>query len=248
MDRYLTFGDKNTVILYKDFDELFSDYTQYIDSKEAILADKEVSELQGSEQYPQFGGIRAQTVTKFFINPSLNEAPNQLLTALNKRFLDFQLVRAEVILMCSDQTINSILPTHVYLLSNGEYDYSVAPPMFKIFFRQLKQKNIRFARRRRRRKFITRSWFIFQQFTLESKKISKKKKSFFYILSFQQFFRLSMIRNFAMSLRDNNDNDSYNTPAKSKLVSCLRSELGTIRSLCVKLISTQRQCKFRALE
>lgn len=226
------YGNTQSVAVAETISSEIDKQEIYAGHRESFFFDNEVFDLQGSEQTEQFGGIGVQSVIKFSINPALAEAPAALLTTLNKRQLDFQSVRAEVMIMCFDQSINNILATHVYLLGNGEYDYSVTPPTIKSLYHALKRRRIKLVGKRHRRKLMIRNWFLFNDDGDRGKMFTLKRHGFLHYLMLSQFYRWSLGRLLALT----NDESTIKIPSRQEFFSKLRTEFGTFRTLQLRML------------
>lgn len=176
-----------------------------------------------SKQFSHFlKNLAIKTTAKFAINPSLSEAPSNLLSTLSSKLLDFSVVRAEVALLCYDTLLNILLPVHVFLLSNNEQDFTVMPPSIKTLVKTLRKRQYKFKRR-----------YIFR-----TRRLVRRVKKFhrrFYLSSIQ-FFRFITKRFLAIDVIEDGklEHDSFKLFHK-----LIRVEVGTLRSIkcgIIKLI------------
>jgi len=231
---YILYGNSTSLLVAQLLADEDIKQNKYEDERDSFFFDSDAFDLQGPEQSEQFGGIGVQSVAKFYINPSLSESSSSLLVTLNKRQLDFQAVRAEVMIMCFDQSINHILPTHVYLLGNGENDFNINPPLIKLMVHDLKKRKFRMAGKKHRRNVLIRNWFIFRYLEEEGRAFSRKRRGFFHYITMSQFYRWGILRLMAMT----HDEMTIKPFSYTELLAKFRSEFGTFRTLQLRLLKS----------
>lgn len=169
------------------------------------------------------------SVSRLSIIPDQEDAPSSVISTLSRRFLDLQAVRAEVMLMTFEITIDILIPVHIYLLSNYEYDYRVKPPSIKTCIQIIKKTKLIFSRgwgrerRRKRRKII---------YSDNGKLIRVKfKTNFLFYMNLINFIKIVFKRILARIDPD----DDLIIPSINNSIKLLKNEIGILRSLHIAL-------------
>jgi hypothetical protein len=189
-----------------------------------LLESKETSNPPIIEVFNPINTIAIKGTTKFTINPSLEEAPGNLLATLNSRLLDLSVVRAEIALLCFDNLLNISLPVHVFLLANYEQDFRVSPPTLKTLIYQLQQQKYKFLRHKYSKKSDSIRWLF------------KKNRMLLFSYTAAQFFRIVAKRISALVERDDDDEVDVANITSISIQSLVRVEIGTLRTLKCLLI------------
>jgi hypothetical protein len=197
--------------------ELFKARQTFFDSAEFV-------EPPSAEFVRDVDFIKPLTVIKFSINPTLQEPTSHVLATLSRRLLDFNGVRAEIMVMSFDRAINALLPTHIYLLSNGLYDYRVSPPNLKTLLLLQKPSRYRFRGKR----------FSFDRLKLKRQRFNEPR-NFMYFISFKRFIAASMQTFFGLTPEE----ESAMLPFKAELHKFFKSQFGNARLLFLKLLKAQ---------
>ena len=166
------------------------------------------------------------SISRLSIVPSQEDAPSNVLSTLARRFLDLQVVRAEVMLMTFEVSIDVLLPVHIYLLSNYEYDYRVKPPTIKTFIQLIKNvKNVKLTFNSNRGYLFKRSARVLLKNKTEFK--VNKKREFLHYINFVDFVKMFFKRNSAKIEIEDELIFSQVYFAKKYF----RIEIGTLRSM-----------------
>lgn len=224
--KFIKYKNNEIVTLFtkvtQNLDELEIQRTEYLEEKEI-------------QDYPSFEFSRyinidvPLSVSRLSIIPNQEDAPSNILSTLSRRFLELQAVRAEVMLMTFEVTIDILLPVHIYLLSNYNYDYRVKPPSIKTFIQITKKKKLVFSRawgrkfrRGSKKRIITNNEKLFR---------IRAKTNFLFYLKLEKFVEIL----FKRILAEIDPDDDINIPTINKSRKLFKNETGVLRSLHVSL-------------
>ena len=211
-------SNKSFKTLLSQFADEFKKHKEFYNIISSTLDSKELANPPLSEACLPLSNIAIKSTTKFSINPSLNDAPNNLLSTLTSRLLDLSVVRAEVAVLCFDTLPNILLPVHVFLLANLEQDFKVNTPAFRTLVIQWRAKKYLF-----KRKLLVRS-------PNARKRVKGQRLLQFYHNSKHFFYAIA--QRFVSLVDSNEESDSELTFLyKTKLLAFVRSDFGTLRSL-----------------
>lgn len=226
MQNFIKKIDNNNIKYF--FNEFFKKQNFIDEQRSIFFEEKDFLDFQSFEFSRYTNAIVPLSISRFSIIPDESDAPSNVIATLTRRFLDLQTVRAEVMLMTLETNIEVLIPVHIYLLSNHEFDFRVKPPTLKTFFQINKKLNLKFKGKRffiKTRRNITRKPYgIFWVFY---------SKGFVYYLSSSEFIKILFKR--ILALVESDENIEF--PNTSAIKNFIKIEIGTLRTLFAVLLS-----------